>query len=69
MRLFAELAVRELRPLRVVLRIERGNAASEAVARAWGFTLTEGAPAPRQAKGREDLLRAWFLREDSGGRG
>ncbi|MEV1067153.1 GNAT family N-acetyltransferase [Streptomyces sp. NPDC050263] len=67
-RLITELAVRELRPRRVVLCIERGNVASEAVARACGFALADDAPVARQAKGREVLLRTWSLRQDDGDR-
>ncbi|MER5198453.1 GNAT family N-acetyltransferase [Streptomyces sp. NPDC002884] len=66
-RLVTELALREPRPRRVVLCIEHGNTASEAVARTCGFTLAAEPPALRQAKGREVRLRTWSLRPEGTG--
>ncbi|MFE6823233.1 GNAT family N-acetyltransferase [Streptomyces sp. NPDC057690] len=63
-RLVAGLALRELRPRRLVLCIEQGNRASEAVAHACGFALADQPPVPRRAKGREVLLRTWSLRPE-----
>ncbi|MDQ0579119.1 GNAT family N-acetyltransferase [Streptomyces rishiriensis] len=68
-RLVTELTLRELRPRRLVLCIEHGNTASEAVAHACGFTLTDELPVTRQAKGREVLLRTWSLRPENADRG
>ncbi|MFF3203647.1 GNAT family N-acetyltransferase [Streptomyces sp. NPDC002962] len=67
-RLVAELAVRELRPRRLLLCIEDGNTASEAVARACGFALADEAPVTRRAKGREVVLRTWSLRPEGADR-
>ncbi|MDH6553350.1 GNAT family N-acetyltransferase [Streptomyces sp. SAI-041] len=61
-RLAAEYAVREIRPRRVVLRIDAANAASEAVARSCGFELTDEPPVSRVSRGREAVLRTWRLR-------
>ncbi|MGI5480744.1 GNAT family N-acetyltransferase [Streptomyces lavendofoliae] len=44
---------------RVVLRIEPGNAASEAVAHAAGFRLTDEAPETVRGKGRTHTLLTW----------
>ncbi|MFC4500987.1 MULTISPECIES: GNAT family N-acetyltransferase [Streptomyces] len=68
-RLLAEHAVRELRPRRVVLCIEEGNAASEGVARTAGFTLSDDPPVPRRSERREALLRVWSLRVRANGDG
>ncbi|MET7453377.1 GNAT family N-acetyltransferase [Streptomyces sp. NPDC005574] len=58
-RLIAAHAARELRPRRVVLRIDPGNAASEGVARSCGFALTADPPVLRVSRGREVSLRTW----------
>jgi len=58
-RLAVVFANRRVRARRVVLRIEDGNGASEAVAQAAGFVLTDDEPVVRVAKGREVVLRAW----------
>ncbi len=42
-----------------MLRIEAGNAASEAVARSTGFALADDEPVVRTSKGRELVLRTW----------
>ena len=61
-RLVADYAVRELRPWRVVLCIDTGNAASLAVARAAGFAITDDPPVLRASRGRAAMLRTWSLR-------
>jgi len=61
-RLAAEHTVREIRPSRVVLRIDAANVASEAVARACAFELTDEPPVRRVSRGREVVLRTWRLR-------
>lgn len=58
-RLVVEHAVREAGTRSVVLRIEAGNAASEAVARSTGFALADDEPVVRTSKGRELVLRTW----------
>ncbi|MFI6493852.1 GNAT family N-acetyltransferase [Streptomyces sp. NPDC050564] len=58
-RLAVHFAKRRAGPRRVVLCIEDGNAASEAVAKAAGFVLTDEDPVRREAKGREVVLRTW----------
>ncbi|MFJ1969854.1 GNAT family N-acetyltransferase [Streptomyces sp. NPDC087903] len=60
-RLIAGYVARELRPRRVLLRIDPDNAASEGVARSCGFELTEDAPVLRVSRGREVSLRTWAL--------
>lgn len=67
-RLMAEHALRELRPRRVVLCIEAGNAASEGVARSCGFALADETPVRRRHEDREVLLRTWFLCDGAGRR-
>ncbi|WP_433255837.1 GNAT family N-acetyltransferase [Streptosporangium sp. CA-135522] len=44
---------------RLLLEIEAGNAASEAVARAAGYHLTDAPPIPGEDKGRPLYLRTW----------
>lgn len=44
---------------RVVLCIEDGNGASQAVAKAAGFVPTDDEPVVREAKGRVVVLRTW----------
>ncbi|WP_062646017.1 GNAT family N-acetyltransferase [Streptomyces maremycinicus] len=61
-RLVVEFALRAASPRRLVLCIEAGNTASEAVARACGFALAADAPVSRRAKGHEVVLRTWSLR-------
>jgi RimJ/RimL family protein N-acetyltransferase len=61
-RLVSEYAVREIRPRRVVLRIDAANAASEAVARSCAFELTDEPPVRRGPRDREAVLRTWRLR-------
>ncbi|MER5216398.1 GNAT family N-acetyltransferase [Streptomyces sp. NPDC002838] len=61
-RLVAAHATEQLRPRRVVLCIDAGNAASEAVARSCGFELADDAPVRRRSRGRETILRTWSLR-------
>lgn len=58
-RLLAAYAERTTGARRIVLRIEAGNAASEAVARATGFALTDDEPVIRASKGREVVLLTW----------
>ncbi|GKQ33908.1 GNAT family N-acetyltransferase [Streptomyces sp. A012304] len=65
-RLVAEHAVRVLRPRRVVLCVEAGNAASEGVARSCGFALTDEPAVRRSHQDRDVLLRTWALRADTG---
>ncbi|MFC3572182.1 GNAT family N-acetyltransferase [Streptomyces yaanensis] len=52
-------ATREAGARRVVLCIEAGNMASEAVAKSAGFGLGDDEPVIRAAKGREVVLRTW----------
>ncbi|MGC0335736.1 GNAT family N-acetyltransferase [Streptomyces sp. SLBN-8D4] len=61
-RLAAEYAVREIRPRRVLLRIDAANAAGEAVARSCAFELTDEPPVRRESRGREAVLRTWRRR-------
>ncbi|MEU9287405.1 GNAT family N-acetyltransferase [Streptomyces sp. NPDC048275] len=58
-RLVTEYVVLHIAVRRVVLRIEEGNTASERVAKATGFALTDDEPVVRTAKGREVVLRTW----------
>ncbi|MFF4351123.1 GNAT family N-acetyltransferase [Streptomyces sp. NPDC001530] len=58
-RLVVRFARRRVGGRRVVLCIEEGNGASEAVAKAAGFALTDDEPIVRTAKGREVVLRTW----------
>ncbi|MFD6556348.1 GNAT family N-acetyltransferase, partial [Streptomyces sp. NPDC058398] len=58
-RLVADFAHRRVGGRRVVLCIEDGNTASEAVAKATGFVLTDDEPVVRTAKGRDVVLRTW----------
>ncbi|MGQ4385635.1 GNAT family N-acetyltransferase [Streptomyces sp. SAS_270] len=58
-RLLAGYAERTTGARRTLLRIEAGNAASEAVAGATGFVLTGDEPVIRISKGREVVLRTW----------
>ncbi|PBC65908.1 GNAT family N-acetyltransferase [Streptomyces sp. Tue6028] len=58
-RLAVDFAGRRVGPRRMVLCIENGNTASERVARAAGFSLTNDRPVVREAKGREVVLRTW----------
>ncbi|MFE9682258.1 GNAT family N-acetyltransferase [Streptomyces sp. NPDC002701] len=60
-RLLAAHAVRHTGARRVVLCIEEANAASAAVARAAGFTLTDDEPVLRTSRGREIALLTWSL--------
>jgi RimJ/RimL family protein N-acetyltransferase len=60
-RLLAAHAVRHTGARRVVLCIEEANAASAAVARAAGFTLTDDEPVLRTSRGREVALLTWSL--------
>ncbi|MEU9961081.1 GNAT family N-acetyltransferase [Streptomyces sp. NPDC050982] len=60
-RLLSEYAVRHTGARRVVLCIEEGNAASIAVARSTGFTLTDDEPVLRTSRGRQITLRTWSL--------
>ncbi len=62
-RLVTEYAARHTRPRRVVLRIEAGNTASEAVAASTGFVLTGDEPVVRRHKEREAVLRTWCHRD------
>ncbi|MEU9883232.1 GNAT family N-acetyltransferase [Streptomyces phaeochromogenes] len=59
--LLSEYAVRQTGARRVVLCIEEGNAASIAVARSTGFTLTDDEPVLRTSRGRPITLRTWSL--------
>ncbi|MEU4088425.1 GNAT family N-acetyltransferase [Streptomyces aureus] len=68
-RLAVDFARRRVGGRRVVLCIEDGNAASEAVARATGFVLTDDDPVVRTAKGREVVLRTWNHHGVDGPRG
>lgn len=61
-RLVTEYANRQLRPRRVVLCIEEENAASEAVAKATGFHLTDDEPVVRRHKDHDVALRTWCHR-------
>ncbi|WP_053848971.1 GNAT family N-acetyltransferase [Streptomyces sp. NRRL B-24085] len=61
-RLAAEYTVRDIRPRRVVLRIDAANTASEAVARSCAFELADEPPVRRVSRGREVVLRTWRLR-------
>ncbi|WP_369255223.1 GNAT family N-acetyltransferase [Streptomyces sp. R35] len=56
---------------RVVLCIEDGNGASQAVAKAAGFVPTDDEPVVREAKGRVVVLRTWshFDSDDVAGEG
>lgn len=63
-RLAVHFAKRCIGGRRVVLCIEDGNAASEAVAKATGFVLTDEDPVLRAAKDREVVLRTWSHLED-----
>ncbi|MGW0826589.1 GNAT family N-acetyltransferase [Streptomyces sp. NPDC002845] len=65
-RLVTEYAVRHTGARRVVLSIEEGNTASEAVAKATGFELTDDDPVVRTSKGREVVLRIWSHRDGPG---
>jgi RimJ/RimL family protein N-acetyltransferase len=58
-RLLVDYAARQIGARRVLLRIEDGNTASKAVAKATGFALTDDEPIIRTAKGREVVLRTW----------
>ncbi|GGZ00788.1 GNAT family N-acetyltransferase [Streptomyces poonensis] len=58
-RLATGYVARHIGPRRVVLRIEAENAASEAVAAATGFALTDDAPVVRRHKERKAVLRTW----------
>ncbi|MGW0969339.1 GNAT family N-acetyltransferase [Streptomyces sp. NPDC002516] len=58
-RLAVDFAHRRVGGRRVVLCIEDRNTASEAVARATGFVLTDDEPVVRTAKGRQVVLRTW----------
>ena len=59
--LLQEYARRTLSPARLLLRIDPGNAASCAVARRCGFTLTDEPAVPQQVPGGEANLRTWEL--------
>ncbi|MFC5196863.1 GNAT family N-acetyltransferase [Streptomyces kaempferi] len=65
-RLMVDHALRNTRARRAVLRIEDGNTASEGVAGATGFVLTDDDPVVRTAKGREVVLRTWCHLGDGG---
>ncbi|MEU1415407.1 GNAT family N-acetyltransferase [Streptomyces sp. NPDC049097] len=58
-RLVVEHAVHETGARSVVLRIEAGNAAGEAVARSAGFAPADDEPVVRMSQGRELVLRTW----------
>lgn len=60
-RVLSDYAMRHTGARRVVLCIEEANAASIAVARATGFTLTDDEPVLRMSRGRETSLRTWNL--------
>jgi RimJ/RimL family protein N-acetyltransferase len=68
-RLAMRFARRRVGGRRVVLCIEDGNTASEAVAKATGFVLTDDEPVIREAKGREVVLRIWSRLGDDDVRG
>ncbi|MER6137953.1 GNAT family N-acetyltransferase [Streptomyces sp. NPDC001815] len=65
-RLLSAHAVRHTGARRVVLCIEEANAASAAVARSAGFTLTDDEPVLRTSRGREVALRTWRLTGGAG---
>jgi hypothetical protein len=57
--LMADYAYRELAATSVLLLIAPGNAASEAVARATGFRLTDEEPVLRGSEGQQTQLLTW----------
>jgi RimJ/RimL family protein N-acetyltransferase len=63
-RLVTGYATRHLEPRRVILCIEAGNAASEAVARSTGFELTDDELVLRKHKDRDVALRTWCHRHE-----
>lgn len=65
-RLVVDFAHRRVGGRRVVLCIEGGNTASQAVAEATGFVLTADPPLVRTTKGRDVVLWTWSHVEDSG---
>ncbi|WP_328664807.1 GNAT family N-acetyltransferase [Streptomyces sp. NBC_00328] len=65
-RLAVDFAHRRVGGRRVVLCIEDGNTASEAVAKATGFVLAGDEPVVRTAKGRDVVLRTWSQPADDG---
>ncbi|MFD5519755.1 GNAT family N-acetyltransferase [Streptomyces sp. NPDC127066] len=67
-RLVVDFAHRHVGGRRVVLCIEDGNTASEGVAKATGFVLTDDEPVVRTAKGRDVVLRTWNHLEGAGPR-
>ncbi|WP_242908593.1 GNAT family N-acetyltransferase [Actinomadura terrae] len=66
LRLLTEHAHEAYRMPRVYLEIEQSNAASAAVARSAGYTLTDAAPVLVEDKGREHTLLTWVHEKPTG---